>query len=357
MHAAGAAVFEFSNSPAGDAFLAAGSLLTTAVVASWLFRSSDRAVALTAGPVRRATTAAVSSRAVGVLAVVTLSVLVAMVGASAPVPSAVGTFDDEQTDGAAGTAGGFLGTAFEAGVVFLSGERAVEPESTGYRRPETDTAGDRLKDEWLREGETPEGAPLPDGSVGRLDLYVYVVHGDNVEGLTDREVRQLERVWASMPVRNPDGSTGIDVHVVDGGALNESVQFTQGSDHTAYYTEAVMGPRLCRYHLVVLGEPTGKTVGWAAAPGYSSFVTGVSEPGRGGNVTNRVRVTTHELLHNVVGSMDDPTLPDGGLHTGEGWLGGDEYLSPETAAHLNETRFRGSTMYQRDICGDVEQSG
>lgn len=344
-------VIEFLRSSAGTVLLSLISLLAATVSASVSFRVGYRVLAVVAGPVRRVKAMSVPKGPAGILVVSSLFAVIVVLGATAPMPNAVGTFGGGDTGEATATASGVLTTAFDDGDAIRVSDGTANAAPAGYQRPQPDTAGDRLKDGWVRDGETPDGAPLPNGSVGRLDLYVSVVHGRNVEPLTDREEQQLRRVWASMPVENPDGSTGIAIHLVDGDELDESIQFGEGSDHTEYYTEDVMGPRRCRYHLVVLGEPTSKTVGWAAAPGYSSFVTGVVDPDYGGAVTNRVRVMTHELLHNVVGRIDGTELPDKGLHTPDGWLGGDEYMSQATSDQLNETRFRGSTMYQRDICG------
>ena len=348
---------EFLTSPAGIAVLAVVSLLVTACFVYLLARVGYRLLAVAAAPVRKLSGGLVPEGPAGVLAVLFVLSVALVFAVGAPLPDRTGTLGGGDGGGASGTASGFLDTAFEErDGVARAEDGTVRLGGAGYDRPQPDTAGDRLQDGWLRAGETPEGAPLPDGSVGRLDLYVYVVHGSNVEPLTGSERRQLRAAWAEMPVENPDGSTGVDVHVVSGGQLDAPVRFgsSDGGDHTRYYTEDVMGPRHCRYHLVVLGEPTSRTAGWGAAPGYSAFATGVRNPDYRGNVSNRVRVITHELLHNVVGHIDEPGLPDRGAHTREGWLGGDEYLSDATAAQLNETRFRGPGFYQNEICGDGE---
>ncbi|WP_254840445.1 hypothetical protein [Natronomonas marina] len=348
---AGGGLIEFLNSPVGIAVLAVAALPVTVGVGYLLVRIGFRLVSVLVRPTRRVVGLFPEGPA-GVVAVTTLLVTALVFGVAAPLPNRVGTLGD---GGAGDTAGGFLETAFdERDGVVRAGDGTVSLSPTGYDRPEPDTAGDRLKDAWLRAGETPGGTPLPNGSVDRLDLYVTVVHGSNVEPLTDRDRRHLREIWATMPVRNPDGSTGIDIHIRSGGELDRSVTFGvgDGSDHTRYYTEERMGPRHCRYHLVVLGEPTDDVHGWGTTPGYSSFVTGVPLEEQRGTYTHRASVMTHELLHNVVGHIDDPSLPDGGAHTREGWLADDEYLSAATAAQLNETRFRGSGFYQREICGE-----
>lgn len=347
---------EFVTSPAGMAAIAVVSLLLTAAflyavggavywISSWLVPR-----------VRWAGGKLVPEGPAGVLAVMCLFATVIVFGLMAPVPGSVGSFGDGTGGPGAETTSGFLDQAFEDGKIIRAEAEVVYVEPAGYDRPEPDTAGDRLRDDWLRAGETPGGAPLPDGSVGRLDLYVYVVHGSNVEPLSVREERQLRDVWARMPVENPDGSTGIDVHVERGGELDHPVTFGGDVDPTRYYDSALPPSHRCRYQLVVLGEPTSDTVGRATSPGYGSFVTGVRDPNRGGNVTTTVAVATHELLHNVVGRMDDPRVPGDGGHTRSGWLtptvDEQEYLSKPTADHLNESRFSGSGFYQNEICPD-----
>ena len=347
----------FFGTPAGIALLSVASLAATALVAYLPARAGYRLMAAVASPVRRLSGLVVPEGPAGVLAVTFLLATAIVFGVAAPVPDRVGTLGDGDGAGSE-TAGGFLDRAFddEDGVVRAE-DGTVDLSATGYDRPEPDTAGDRLADGWLRAGETPDGAPLENGSVARLDPYVYVVNGTDVEPLSDRERRQLRDVWAEMPVENPDGSTDVDIHVESGDSVGEPVRFGVGDDdHTTYYTGDVMGPRHYRYHLVVLGEPTSDVRGWGAAPGYSSFVTGVRHPDYDGAVTNGVRVMTHELLHTVVGTIDAGSS-NRRLHTSRGWLGGDEFLASPTADRLNETRLRGSGFYQDEICGSGDAGG
>lgn len=352
MSTAGGMLLEFLQTPVGIAVASVSSLLIAAITAYVVARVGYLVLSVVAGPFRYVSSKLVPEGPAGVLTAMFLLVAVVLLVA-VPLPDAVGSFGDGDGGAASQTASGFLDEAFEDGQMVRADDGTVSLDASGYDRPTPDTAGDRLKDGALRAGETQEGAPLPNGSVGRLDLYVYVVHGSNVEPLTEREKHQLRDVWASMPVENPDGTTGIDIHIEEGGQLDEAVRFRGDDDHTDYYTDDLLGARRCRYHLVVLGEPTTRYTGWGAAPGYSSFVTGVRTSNQKGNVTNRVRVMTHELLHNVVGHIDEPELPDRGLHTQNGWLGGETYLSEATAAQLNDTRFRGSSFYQRQVCTEA----
>lgn len=198
----------------------------------------------------------------------------------------------------------------------------------------TDRDGDGLPDAWERAGETPDGAALPGADPDRKDLYVQVNYGSDVEALSSAEKAQLEAVWARMPVDNPDGSEGIDLHLdaesTGAGRLPEPAAFTDRDERDRYADR--LGPRRCVYHQVVYGKvELGPLVGAASTPGYTAAVDGSRQPGYTGDVSFRVALTTHQLLHNVAGPVD------GGPHTNAGWLVGgptNEFLSGATARKL-----------------------
>jgi hypothetical protein len=219
-----------------------------------------------------------------------------------------------------------------------------------YDRPTPDTDGDRLKDSWERAGVTPWGAQLPGADPEHKDLYVQVNYGANVSAYTAAEKRALERVWARMPVDNPDGEQGIRLHFVEGERLSGTPTFdpSSGDDLVRFYDRDHMGPRTCVYHQVVVGRVTaGDAVGVANVPGYVSVVDG-RRTAFEGNTTRRVHVTTHELLHNTVGTVE------GSGHTSRGWLSPtvtpeDDFLSPSAEAALDE-RIAGSGYFQHEVC-------
>jgi len=207
----------------------------------------------------------------------------------------------------------------------------------------TDRDQDGLPDAWERAGETPRGAALPGADPARKDLYVQVNYGQDVAALTDAERRQLRESWATMPVSNPDGTDGVTLHLDDGSAragdLGEPAVITAMADRNAYYTAERLGPRRCVYRQVVFGKvQVGDVAGVASTPGYSAFVDGAPQPAYEGDVSFRVAVTNHELLHATAGRVD------GQPHTGDGWLAGgpeNEYLSRATAADLTESGLYG----------------
>lgn len=228
------------------------------------------------------------------------------------------------------------------GIVGDDGIEGTAPCAAGDRPAvDADRDGDGLADSWEREGRTPGGAPLPDADPDSKDLYVQVNTGSDVSGFSADERDQLRRVWAEMPVANPDGSEGVDLHlVVDppaGGDLGNAAILDDRSDATKFYTQEHLDERACIYHQVTLGTlDLGETMGVGQVGGFASVVEATEQPEYDGDVSFRVAVTTHELLHNVAGRVD------GELHTESGWLAGgpdNEFFSDPTVRTLDENGF------------------
>lgn len=276
---------------------------------------------------------------------VLIGVVILVVGG---LPALVGDLADSD-EGAAGYADRLSSEAVDAewGDVVngdaVGGQPACDGSVAAVDGDSADRDQDGLPDAWERAGETPAGAPLPDADPGRKDLYVQVNYGSGVEPLTDAERDQLGSSWAEMPVANPDGSTGVALHVDDSseraGDMGERARITATGDANTWYTDDHLGPRQCVYRQVVYGDVAIDGVGGVGAtPGYSTVVHGAYREVRTGTVTTRVGITNHELLHTAAGNVD------GKPHTSEGWLAGgsnDEFLAAATAADLNETGIYG----------------
>ncbi|PSP86595.1 hypothetical protein BRC78_07095 [Halobacteriales archaeon QH_8_68_33] len=197
--------------------------------------------------------------------------------------------------------------------------------SVGTDPTVADTDGDRLPDGWEFRHETPDGAGLPGADPLSMDLYVQV---DYAEGADRRGVvfyRALKAEFSEMPVDNPDNTTGVSVHVRDGGRLNESVRFT-GDIETFWslkdrYYESSLGPRAGVYHQVIVAPFAAEEAGYGEVGG--EFAVVASDLNNG----TQKRVTTHELLHNVVGRVEAPgACADDPRHYCEGG-----YLGPHVA--------------------------
>lgn len=198
--------------------------------------------------------------------------------------------------------------------------------------PGGDADGDGIPDDWERAEQTPDGAPLPDASPDHRDVYVQLNSGSSVTPFSDTEKGQLTEVWGEMPVGNPDGSEGIRLHLDDerpgAGPLGDRAVIRDRERPDRFYNASVMGDRLCVYHQVVVGQlESGDRAGLGATPGMYAVVDGTTRPEYDGDVSFRVAISTHHLLHNVVGPVD------GSPHTNGGWLAGgpnNEFLSPPT---------------------------
>lgn len=274
-------------------------------------------------------------------------------------PSQVGSFGEED-GGVMGTADDFVEQGYDEDTVAVFKGDAIRPGAGGeytYDRPTPDADGDRLKDGWERAGRTPDGVELPNADPQRMDLYVQINYDANADPLTTTEREQLRAVWSRMPVENPDGSRGITLHIDDsaprGGQIDQTVAVAGRPDRQLkqqFYTEQYLGNRTCRYHQVVVGRISDdRLAGWGSMPGYWVMIDGTTREDYNGNVSFRVHIITHELLHNVAGAVG------GGGHTNRGWLTpvvdpGNEFLSTTTATKLNRGGLAGSGYFQDELC-------
>lgn len=233
---------------------------------------------------------------------------------------------------------------------------AVEFAGNGTTEARWDADGDGLPDAWERAGETPAGAALPGADPQHKDLYVQVNYGTTARRLSAAERRALERAWADLPVRNPDGEQGVRLHLDDetprGGDLGVVAQVTdRWTATTRYYTREHLGERRCVSHQVTFGQvATGNSTLVAATPGYGVVVDASPRAGFGGNASWRTYAVTHGLLHNIVGVRQN-----GRVHTSGGWLdtplGPEDDHLPEVAANiLSDRGFADAEYYREQVC-------
>lgn len=239
--------------------------------------------------------------------------------------TSIGDWTEERVSGAE------LATDRNAGI--FDGD-AAPMDARGPNRT-ADTDGDGVPDAWERRGTTPDGGELPDGDPGRLDLYVHVA-GEEPLSATERD--QLRSVWADMPVANPDGSTGVTLHIRQSSLDDRPTVTRNGTEYRSLYTEERLGAGHCVERLVVLADiDDQRLVTRADAPGYAAAVD-ARENDYVGQTTFRVAAITHALLHTVAGEA----------HTQEGWLSQgtpDTQLSGDTASQFNETGFQQPASY------------
>ena len=236
--------------------------------------------------------------------------------------------------GAIGDVAGGTGTIAE-----MDGDAIEFVDVTGLPRPSPDRDGDRLLDGWEEAGRTPDGVPLPGADPDRKDLYLQVLYGADAVALDPAERASLRSIWAEMPVRNPDGSTGISLHIVDERRLDEPVQVYEPDRELLLrrYNDAFLDGGTCVYYQTTFGDITQSDKGGRGAlGGHVSMVDATQRTVRNGR-SDRVVFLTHELLHNTAGFVD------GQSHTSQGWLspvydGSEQSLTNATARTL-ETGF------------------
>ena len=281
---------------------------------------------------------------------VVVVVLLVFIGA---IPVLVGDLGDTE-GGAVGFANNFNDQELNEDWEPIVAGDAVGPSGTCSNAlaelPGGDADGDGLPDDWERAGETPGGAPLPGADPAHRDVYVQLNYGSTVDPLTSAEQTQLREAWAGMPVENPDGTTGITLHLDDesdgAGSLGERAVVSSEDEVDGFYNASVLGPRQCVYHQVVVGQiEGGDTATYVETPGFATILDGTTRSDYEGEVSFRTALATHALLHNVVGRVD------GNDHTAEGWLAGgpdNEFLSNATAAAIAE---RGLTEVRQPASG------
>jgi hypothetical protein len=211
-----------------------------------------------------------------------------------------------------------------------------------------DTDGDGLDDGAEIDGETAGGVALPGSDPLSMDLYVQISYAASATRKSTSFLADLRSQWSKMPIENPDGTTGIDLHVEAARPRSETVTFT-GSDgsfgriESEHYADNV-GDRAGVYHNVMFVEfdDGDQYDGYGEVPGKFAIVEA--------NVDSRVQrnMMVHELLHGVVGPVDAGTAcPDDPIHIcTNGWLqipvrSEDEFLSEAVAEEIETNGFEG----------------
>jgi hypothetical protein len=124
--------------------------------------------------------------------------------------------------------------------------------------PEKDTSGDGFSDQLLLNADVFDGAdPL------RKNVFVEVDYERGIPRKSvEKRMREMQEVFADAPVRNPDGSMGIDVHYVVSdeieidGSLARDEMFTFRDEH---FDRALKG-----YFYMVFVENLEEVLGAAA---------------------------------------------------------------------------------------------
>lgn len=207
-----------------------------------------------------------------------------------------------------------------------------------------DTDGDRLEDGSEVRGETSAGIQLPDADPLRMDIYldVYVAEGSN--GISRQAYQATEDHFDSMPIENPDGSTGISLHTTITDIIVAPAYDGENSREVIEILYNEMGSNYGTTHGVLFTDFEGTfTSGLGQSPGTLVVV----DPDQ----SNPDHVLVHELLHNVMGELESGGACefDQGHYCEGGWLepygfSQDPYLPLELAEEIERNGFEERTF-------------
>jgi hypothetical protein len=230
-----------------------------------------------------------------------------------------------------------------------------------------DTDGDNLLDGWEVRGETPKGADISEADPLHKDAFVHVLYlrGANEE-LPLNVYAQIRRWFRDMPVQNPDGETGIRVHVTGEQHTTRSIDEWVHDDGST--TAGVSGFMAMRefYNTNTIGAKTGSH--------FLVVIPGDNVPVRGGGNAGGTKVSlirqwngygeqayartiVHEMLHNMVREVGGQDC-NGQMHTCEGFLSytDDESLSDAAAQKLNQNGFADPVYREQMNATDCEET-
>lgn len=193
------------------------------------------------------------------------------------------------------------------------------------------------------------------------DIEVKLVYSQDVSKLDSQEKRELINIWDDMDVQNPSNNRGINLRITNETTASRSIQLSddlssteRNNKLTKLYQEYTNEDSCGTTHIVVLGHinSEGDLSGWGSSPGYSVFVDGTETRYQDGN-SIRVQTITHELLHNIVGTIEGSHIDGDSKHTESGWLSqrtGDQFLSSSVSSQLSKNGFSDADYYQNVVC-------
>lgn len=206
-----------------------------------------------------------------------------------------------------------------------------------------DTDGDSLTDfeELNQTDRFPNADPL------EKDLYVVLAWTENADPYTDAQKEDLKRLFSQSDVRNPDGSTGIDVHFIEDtpahGQQDFETKFNGSSEHLMSLKDRTVSQMSEEnrgdYHVLLVTTYTLDAAtegrGVSLVPGNFGLIKQTAD--------NRSRVAHHELLHQIVGEMPAGGYGHSRFHAEHGALShnlDEPWLNWPVIEKLEQTGFR-----------------
>lgn len=207
-------------------------------------------------------------------------------------------------------------TALASAALLVLGTVAA-PAANAYN-PDID--GDGIPNTWEMKGYDADGDgkidvdyPAMGANPLKKDLFVEM---DYMPGLlaSEDELDRITEIYAKLPIRNPNGTTGINIHL-DAGSARSAKYNLGGGNEIAHeqldgkmqrwgdlYLANMDSNRRSVFHYMIWGDSHGDTgssgQGWVGGRG---FIVTVGPRFWGTSATSDVRVATfvHELGHNL----------------------------------------------------------
>lgn len=170
-------------------------------------------------------------------------------------------------------------------------------ERLGTDPHDRDTDGDNIPDGVEVRGETYSGVPLPNADPLRMDLYLLTYW--SLEANPPYNYENLSEWFGAMPVENPDGSSGITLHVERGGLVQRPL-FYDGTDESSDEIFAAVDRKEYHHELVVVQFEDVPEPGAASTPGTRVLIDEAAPE------EQAPMIVVHQLLHNVIGTIEAP---------------------------------------------------
>jgi hypothetical protein len=182
-----------------------------------------------------------------------------------------------------------------------------ETLNTDPHNPDTD--GDALLDGWEVHGVNGIDLQVKGASPLHKDIFIemdYMRRDSARYGLAPNNnvLRRIEAIFAFAPISNPDGRTGIDIHLELGNEVPYDEDLNPSADEfSALKNMNFDAARAPVYHYMIWanGRDGGRSSGRSFAIPNSDFVVtvGVWNNGEGGTDAQKIGTFVHELGHDL----------------------------------------------------------
>jgi hypothetical protein len=233
-------------------------------------------------------------------------------------------------------------------VALASRASSALAQTVAVTPPDADRDG--IPDQWERSGHGPLDPRIHDVRVGRHDFILIAVRRPGLtQAKADASLARVKAFFARVPVRNPDGTTGINMVVVNGPVLSDA-------DRTTDYKEVKVRGIPPEWRGIAHGyllENVTNVGGQTSASDWSAS---------GHDWHTVVHELGHQfgLQHTPPGSGESPLFPSLMNYTYSYSFNGDpdaiQFSSGEfRSARLNETRLSETLLFPMERVGFLQR--